>query len=524
MFTCPFSSKGWLACIAILAISLSTALPAAAAQTDEPDWEPTTIRVWVTRLPGSPIHTVDFRTTYIHRVLVGELGGPCTWDCTTDWPADAVRAMAVVIRSLGWYYLNHPLSGSYDVTDLNPQFYDEGHDQYIRAVYRDATDYTKSVIAVYNDETNPLDPLWAGHYARTGNPTTDYNETGPNWPCNGDYPGGDRRGSPYNRYLLTTQNSVDSARLCPESGGYYYVGMGQISSGHWAAGTYTTPYAPGAHWPQLLSQFFARGILQQAIRFDNAQYAYYNGGNGGTCGATILYRTDYMLNFDWGSNSPAPGVPADNFCVTWSKDWTVPRTGWYTFQVKVDDGVRLYVNNILLINAWYDQAPMFYSASIYLYANTVVPVRMEYYEHTGGAVAKLTWIYGKGLIGEYHNNSTDPYTSPIAYRRADPDVYFNWYIGKPEARTLGPNQGTDQFSVHWVGWMWSYWQGNHQFIVRSDDGVRVLLNGTPIIDRWNDHAPTVDAAYPYLYANTLYRIEVYYYENSGWAVMQLEWN
>lgn len=519
MFTWVLLGKRSLSWTTVLIIALSMFLPSVDTYLSEPEWEPTTIRVWVTRVPGQPIHAVDFRTTYIHRVLVGELGGPCTWNCQTDWPVDAVRAMAVAIRSLGWYYINHPLSKDYEVTDLNPQFYDEGHDEWIRALYTNATDYTKSVIDVYNDANNPLDPVWAGHYTRTGDPTTDSSETGPNWPC-GYYPGGDRRGSPYNRYLLATPNPVDPPRSCS---GYHFVGMGQVSSGHWAAGTYTTGYAPGGHWPQLISQFFARGILQQAIRFDNAEYRYYNGGVSGTCGSVIFTRTDYILNFDWGTGSPDPRVPTDNFCIIWTKNWTVPQTGWYTFQVKVDDGVRLYVNNILLINAWYDQAPMFYSASIYLYAGTVIPIRMEYYEHGGGAVAKLTWIYGKGLIGEYHN-SIDPYGSPIAYRRADPDVYFNWYYGKPEARTTGPNNGTDQFSVHWIGWMWSNWTGNHQFTVRSDDGIRVLVNGTTIINRWNDHAPTLDTAHPFLYANTLNRIDVYYYKNGGWAVMQLDWN
>jgi len=44
----------------------------------------------------------------------------------------------------------------------------------------------------------------------------------------------------------------------------------------------------------------------------------------------------------------------------------------------------------LLIDAWRDQAPRTYTGNIYLPGGPV-SIKMEYYEHTGGAIARLSW-------------------------------------------------------------------------------------------------------------------------------------
>jgi hypothetical protein len=58
-----------------------------------------------------------------------------------------------------------------------------------------------------------------------------------------------------------------------------------------------------------------------------------------------------------------------------------------------DDGVRLWVNNQLLIDNWTDHGPTNNSDVINLTANAVYDIRMEFYENGGGAVAKLFWSY-----------------------------------------------------------------------------------------------------------------------------------
>jgi endo-1,4-beta-D-glucanase Y len=63
----------------------------------------------------------------------------------------------------------------------------------------------------------------------------------------------------------------------------------------------------------------------------------------------------------------------------------------YTFYTLSDDGVRLWVNNKLVIDNWTDHAPTENRGTIALQAGATVPIKLEYYENGGGAVAKLLW-------------------------------------------------------------------------------------------------------------------------------------
>jgi PA14 domain len=124
-------------------------------------------------------------------------------------------------------------------------------------------------------------------------------------------------------------------------------------------------------------------------------------------GASALVRDDANIAFDWGDGSPAPGVVnADLFSVRWTRTLNLP-AGSYHFTLTVDDGARLWVNDHLLIDAWRDQAPRTYTGDIYLPGGPT-SIKMEYYEHLGGAVARLSWSQGDGpLPGEVIVDDTD---------------------------------------------------------------------------------------------------------------------
>jgi hypothetical protein len=102
-------------------------------------------------------------------------------------------------------------------------------------------------------------------------------------------------------------------------------------------------------------------------------------------------RIDSTVGFDWGSGAPGPaGIGVDDFSVRWTGTVTAPATGAYTFYARADDGVRLWVNGNLVVNAWWDQGPTEYASSaINLTQGVPVSVQVEYFEHGGGAVAQL---------------------------------------------------------------------------------------------------------------------------------------
>jgi RHS repeat-associated protein len=105
----------------------------------------------------------------------------------------------------------------------------------------------------------------------------------------------------------------------------------------------------------------------------------------------VTTRTDATVNFDWGTGSPGGGVGADNFTVRWTGQVTPQYSETYTFYTLTDDGVRLWVNNQLIIDNWTDHGPTEDSGQITLQAGQSYQIRMEFYERGGGAVAKLSW-------------------------------------------------------------------------------------------------------------------------------------
>lgn len=69
-------------------------------------------------------------------------------------------------------------------------------------------------------------------------------------------------------------------------------------------------------------------------------------------GTPALTRIDPDLNFNWGGDSPGQGVLAPVFSARWTGMLNVPYAETYTFYVNVFEGIRLWVNNELIVNNW----------------------------------------------------------------------------------------------------------------------------------------------------------------------------
>ncbi len=107
--------------------------------------------------------------------------------------------------------------------------------------------------------------------------------------------------------------------------------------------------------------------------------------------ALKLTRIDPTINFNWGSGSPDPSIYPDTFSVRWS-GFIIPKyTETYTFYTTTDDGVRLWVNNQLLIDKWSYQNSTEWSGNIALVAGQKYEIKMEYYENFRGATAQLRY-------------------------------------------------------------------------------------------------------------------------------------
>ena len=106
-------------------------------------------------------------------------------------------------------------------------------------------------------------------------------------------------------------------------------------------------------------------------------------------GVPALTRIDREVNFDWGGDAPAKGLPQDHFSVRWTGSIIPPETGDFELSIRSDDGSRLYINGELFIDNWGDHAGVTKSRSIRLEKGKAVAVKLEYYENEGGALMQL---------------------------------------------------------------------------------------------------------------------------------------
>ncbi|MFP5271335.1 PA14 domain-containing protein [Coleofasciculus sp.] len=257
-----------------------------------------------------------------------------------------------------------------------------------------------------------------------------------------------------------------------------------------------------------------------------------------------LTRTDETVNFNWGSGSPDAAIDSNTYSVRWTGSVAPLYSETHEFFTNSDDGVRLWVDDQLLIDNWSNHAATENSGTIDLQAGQQYDIRMDYYENFGKSVAQLLWssesqskeiipesqLYspavdtlsldvsgnGTGLTAEYYNNRN---FTDLALTRTDETVDFNWGSGSPDA-AIDP----DTYSVRWTGFVEPLYSETYQFKTSSDDGVRLWVNDQLLIDNWTDHGVTDNRGTIDLQAGQQYEIRMDYYENKGKSVAQLAWS
>jgi hypothetical protein len=100
-------------------------------------------------------------------------------------------------------------------------------------------------------------------------------------------------------------------------------------------------------------------------------------------------RVEPSLDLDWRDGAP-DGIRRDNFSGRLSGYVIPPTDGEYAFFVQVDDSVRLWVDERLLIDGWNDRNE-YLSPTIKLTGGQPVPIRIEFREKGGEAMLRVHW-------------------------------------------------------------------------------------------------------------------------------------
>src|ERR1700730_9831862 len=106
-------------------------------------------------------------------------------------------------------------------------------------------------------------------------------------------------------------------------------------------------------------------------------------------GEPALSRVDQSIDFHWGEGSYRDGGPADHFAVRWT-GYFVPQTeDDYRFYPSADDGVRVYINDEMVIDDWRRHGETLNTYLKHLDAGKAYHVRLEYFENVGNATARF---------------------------------------------------------------------------------------------------------------------------------------
>jgi len=237
----------------------------------------------------------------------------------------------------------------------------------------------------------------------------------------------------------------------------------------------------------------------------------------------VLTRNDGPnLNFTW-SGSPGPNVKADQWSARWTKTDTFG-AGTYHFVATADDGVRVYVDGVKIIDGWKDQAATTYTADVAIAAGAHA-LTYEFYDNCCDAVAKLTYALAgptptptntpppsPSWNGAYYNNMTLS-GSPALTRNDGATLDFLW----PDSP--GGSVNGDQWSARWTRTD-TFSAGTYRFTATADDGVRVYVDGTKIIDAWIDQPATTYSA-DFALAAGSHTLTYEFYDNCCDAVARL---
>ena len=255
-------------------------------------------------------------------------------------------------------------------------------------------------------------------------------------------------------------------------------------------------------------------------------------------------RTDKDVNFNWGAGSPDARIANDTFSVRWTGQVQPLYTEEYTFSTTTDDGAKLVIDGRTVVDSLINQGATERTGKITLEKDKKYNLQFDYFENTGLASSQLSWVSnsqvkqivptaqlypdgggpvepppgagnGDGLRGEYFDNID--FTNS-KFSRVDKDVNFNWGAGSPDARI-----GNDTFSARWTGQIQPLYTEDYTFTTTTDDGSKLIIDGTTVVDALFNQAATDRSGRITLQKGQKYNIQLDYFENSGLASSQLSW-
>jgi murein DD-endopeptidase MepM/ murein hydrolase activator NlpD len=247
--------------------------------------------------------------------------------------------------------------------------------------------------------------------------------------------------------------------------------------------------------------------------------AYYN--NQSLSGNPTFVQNESSINHDWGNGGPGNGVGNDHFSTRWQGSFGFNAAN-YTFTYSSDDGMRIWLDGSPIVDQWSDQGASTRTKSVNVSGGSHT-VKVEYYENGGAASAKVSWAQAAApscgvpsgtFCAAYYNNQS--LSGNPTFVQNESSINHDWGNGGP-----GNGVGNDHFSTRWQG-SFGFNAANYTFTYSSDDGMRIWLDGSPIVDQWSDQGASTRTKSVNVSGGS-HTVKVEYYENGGAASAKVSW-
>ncbi|WP_053597757.1 PA14 domain-containing protein [Bacillus sp. FJAT-18017] len=226
------------------------------------------------------------------------------------------------------------------------------------------------------------------------------------------------------------------------------------------------------------------------------------------------------LDFSWGGNSPAEGIPTDNFTAVYAKQLVLDKPKKFKLSGKADDGIRVYVDGKKEVDLWQDGVNPF-EKELSLEAGTHT-ILVEYYDKKWSATLKL------GLeditpvpVPEVPAGHWSASFYPTADLTGTPvqtsyqDLNFSWGGGSPD-----PAIPADNFSAVFEKTVTVDETGNYKIIGTADDGMKIYVDGVLKVNEWKDGVSQINESITL--AEGSHKIRVEYYDRKWSATLRLD--
>ncbi|WP_372774232.1 glycoside hydrolase family 3 C-terminal domain-containing protein [Mangrovibacterium sp.] len=194
-------------------------------------------------------------------------------------------------------------------------------------------------------------------------------------------------------------------------------------------------------------------------------------------------RTDNGVNFDPVNQAPDPYTNYRHKSMRWTGYIAPNITGDYKIGVNSDDGIRLWLNNELVVDEWHNRGTTTDQVDLKMEAGKKYAIKLEYFDNGGDAICQLLWKVPDSKGGDLYEEDR------IAARTSD------YVIAVMGINKTIEKEGKDRVELglpeDQINYLKDIYKENKNVIV-------VLVAGSSLAINWMDETipAIVDAWYP----------------------------